>query len=316
MSAVMEAAALVPWRLHRRGAADWPERLEHLAQPPEQLWFLGSAPLETRSVAVVGSRSPSITGLEVAGWLAGELAHAGIQVVSGFALGIDGAAHRGALAGGGTTVAVLGCGIDVCYPRRHAALRSAVISRGLLVTEEEPGTPPEHWRFPKRNRLIAALSAAVVVVEASARSGALSTARHAADLGREVLAVPGSIRNPTAVGTNLLIRDGATPLLGVEDVFQAVPALAEAASQTHRTGRQEHDYPPDEVLRLLGTDPVHPDAVALELGLPAQAVAARLTTLEVAGLIASLPGGRVVRLPRRPSGPGPQPGRRPEDPLL
>ena len=295
------------WRVVNRGAPGWPDRLEHLPQPPARLWLLGEAAPHERAVAVVGSRAATLAGLDVARWLGRELATAGVQVISGLALGIDGAAHRGALEGGGTTVAVLGCGIDICYPRRHLELSRAVVARGAMITEEPPGTSPHAGHFPKRNRIIAALALAVVVVEAAERSGALSTARHAADLGREVLAVPGSIRNPSAVGSNLLIRDGATPLLRLDDLFVAIPALrpgpdlAPAVASAGSTG----DAPARrggalaEVLRLLGTDPVHPDALAEELRLPAPVIAARLTVMEVEGLIRTLPGGKVVRLPGR-----------------
>ncbi len=145
------------------------------------------------------------------------------------ALGIDAAAHAGALDAGGSTIAVLGCGIDICYPPRHTELRSRIIARGCLITEEPAGTPPLKYNFPKRNRIIAALAHAVVVVEATERSGALSTARWAADLGREVLAVPGSIRARQSSGTNLLIRDGVRPFLGIDDLLDAVPELRSAA---------------------------------------------------------------------------------------
>lgn len=283
-------------RLLHRAAPGWPPGLEHLDQPPERLWLVGPAPLPGPAVAVVGSRRPTLGGVDIARQLGADLARAGVVVVSGMALGIDGAAHRGALDAGGTTVAVLGCGVDVCYPSRHLRLRDEIAATGLLVSEEEPGAEPAPWQFPKRNRIIAALVAAAVVVEAGERSGALSTARHAADLGREVLAVPGSIRNPVAAGCNQLIRDGATPLLRVEDVLDAVPALGGArravpSAEGVGSGRSGRDQP---LLELLGTEPVHPDRLAAELGCPAAALAVRLTSLEIAGRIAAVPGGFVL----------------------
>jgi DNA processing protein len=281
-----------------RHAAGWPVRLEHLAQPPQSLWLAGPAELTAPVVAVVGARRATLAGLDIARALAADLARAGITVISGMALGIDGAAHHGALAAGGITVAVLGCGVDVCYPPRHRPLRDAIAATGLLVSEEPLGTEPASWRFPKRNRLIAALAVAVVVVEAGERSGALSTARHAADLGREVLAVPGSIRNPVATGCNQLIRDGATPLLRLDDLIDAVPALRTApaapAAGRSRRAAEAPDRAEGRLLGMLGTDPVHPDRLAAELGCPAAALAVRLTSLEIAGRIAAVPGGFVL----------------------
>jgi len=284
-----------------RGGPGWPEQLEHLRQPPAGLWVLGSVAPLWPAVAVVGSRHPTLTGVDIARSLGRDLAAAGVQVISGFARGIDAAAHDGALEGGGTTVAVLGCGLDVDYPRGHLRLREAVIASGALITEDGPGAPPEAWRFPRRNRLIAALSAAVIVVEATERSGALSTARWAADLGRDVLAVPGSIRSDRSRGTNLLIRDGARPLLDVADVFEAVPELAHLRRpRGPQAGRRSSpdsqlELPLRELLDQLGPDPVHPDDLGASLGLSAAALASRLTVLEMGGAIRTLAGGLVAR---------------------
>ena len=219
------------------------------------------------------------------------------------ALGIDAAAHAGALDAGGSTVAVLGCGIDICYPRRHTALRARIIASGCLITEEPAGTPPLKYNFPKRNRIIAALAHAVVVVEATERSGALSTARWAADLGREVLAVPGSIRARQSSGTNLLIRDGVRPFLGIADLLDAVPELRSAASESlfdalpagPRGGIERFSPPLREILARMGTQPIHPDQVGVALGLSPALVASRLGALELAGAVMSLPGGLVAR---------------------
>ncbi len=208
---------------------------------------MGSTGPRSPAVAIVGSRRATFTGTDIARSIAGELGAAGIQVVSGMALGIDAAAHDGAIDGGGSTVAVLGCGIDICYPPRHAELRARIVGGGAVVTEEEAGTPPFKSNFPKRNRIIAALADAVVVVEATERSGALSTARWAADLGREVLAVPGSIRSRQSSGTNLLIRDGARPFLGIDDLFDAVPALRAAAGDRLPDARPEPSSPRSSV---------------------------------------------------------------------
>jgi len=281
----------------------WPDRLAHLESPPPGFWQLGSTDPATPCVAVVGSRRATFQGVDIARSIGGELGATGIQVVSGMALGIDAAAHTGALDAGGSTVAVLGCGIGVCYPSRHAELRARIIAHGCLITEEPAGTPPFKHNFPRRNRIIAALAHAVVVVEATGRSGALSTARWAADLGREVLAVPGSIRSPQSSGTNLLIRDGARPFLGIGDLLDAVPALRaavpEAALDTlpgfAKSGLERFSPPLREILARMGTQPVHPDQIGVTLGLSPALVASRLGALELAGAVMSLPGGLVAR---------------------
>jgi DNA processing protein len=281
---------------------DWPARLAHLESPPRGFWQLGAIGPLAPCVAIVGSRRATFTGVDIARSIGRDLGDAGIQVVSGMALGIDAAAHNGALEAGGSTVAVLGCGIDVCYPSRHAELRSRIIAAGSLITEEPAGMPPFKHNFPKRNRVIAALAHAVVVVEATERSGALSTARWAADLGREVLAVPGSIRSRQSGGTNLLIRDGARPFLGIDDLFDAVPALRASVPETaldtipvRPGGGLERFSPPlREILARMGTQPVHPDQVGVALGLSPALVASRLGALELAGAVMSLPGGLVA----------------------
>jgi len=282
---------------------EWPERLDHLEQPPTGLWQLGSIGPTVPSVAIVGSRRATFGGMEIARSVGHDLGAAGVQVISGMALGIDAAAHVGALEAGGTTIAVLGCGIDVCYPARHADLRARIAASGAVITEEPAGTPPLKHNFPKRNRIIAALAHAVVVVEATERSGALSTARWAADLGREVLAVPGSIRARQSSGTNLLIRDGVRPFLSIADLFDAVEELRQAApggpataASPGREGTLERFSPPlREILARMGTHPVHPDQVGIALGLSPSVVATRLGALELAGAVMSLPGGLVAR---------------------
>jgi DNA processing protein len=284
-------------------SSDWPVRLRHLEAPPQGFWQLGTIGAASPSVAIVGSRRATFAGVEIARSIAGELGSAGIQVVSGMALGIDAAAHAGALDAGGSTVAVLGCGIDICYPTRHAGLRARILASGCVISEEPAGTPPFKYNFPKRNRIIAALAHAVVVVEATERSGALSTARWAADLGREVLAVPGSIRARQSSGTNLLIRDGVRPFLGIADLLEAVPELRSAVPESAfdalpagpRGGVERFSPPLREILARMGTQPIHPDQVGVALGLSPALVASRLGALELAGAVMSLPGGLVAR---------------------
>lgn len=295
------------WRIVP-GTTEWPVVLDQLPQPPSAVWVAGHR-LPTWGVAIVGARRATALGLHTAAWLARQLASLGIPVISGMALGIDGAAHRGAIEGGGPTVAVLGCGLDVCYPRQHRDLRRLILEHGSLVTEEEWGTPADPWRFPKRNRIIAALAAAVVVVEAGERSGALSTARHAADLGRDVLAVPGSIHNPVAVGTNRLIRDGAAPLLEVDDLLDVLGGRSPSAGGSPgaacpgvepRAGRTAVEQ---RVLRLLEGGPTHPDALAEWSGLGPAEVAATVSRLEIAGLVRRGSGGCLEVVPSpRPGG--------------
>lgn len=284
-------------RCIERGAPGWPPRLEDLAHPPQRIWINGTVGPAHPAVAVVGARRCSEVGIRVTEWLAGRLVAAGVQVISGLALGIDGAAHRAALAASGSTVAVLGCGIDICYPRQHTPLRDAVLERGSVLTEEPPGRGPEPWLFPKRNRLIAALCVAVVVVEASERSGALSTARHAADLGREVLAVPGAISSEMTRGSNRLIQDGATPILDVSDVIAAVPALAGRTVSTEPaatgTQRPRPATIAGRLLDLAAGGPVHPDELAARLGLNPTRVARLITELEITGRLVTTVSGRV-----------------------
>jgi DNA processing protein len=282
----------------RRGSRGWPERLEHLNEPPAGIWVWGAQRSSLPSVAVVGSRRATALGIDIARSLGCELAEAGVQVVSGMARGIDAAAHGGAIEGGGSTVAVLGCGIDVCYPPEQGKLRDAIVIQGCLISEEERLAEPIAYHFPKRNRIIAALAQAVVVVEATARSGALGTARWAADLGREVLAVPGSIRSTRSEGTNQLIRDGARPFLDITDLFESVPPLQCGARSERSPGDPpvpKLSAPLEQLLLRLGPDPVHPDDVGRLLGLSAPVVAARLSALELAGAVMSLPGGLIAR---------------------
>jgi len=281
-------------------SAEWPARFGHLNTPPVGIWIWGRDVPTTPAVAVVGSRRATLAGLDIARCLGRDLADAGIQVVSGMARGVDAAAHRGCFEAGGSTVAVLGCGIDICYPAEHQQLRAEIAASGCVMSEEPRSMEPFKYNFPKRNRLIAALASAVVVVEGTARSGALSTARWAADMGREILAVPGSIRARQSEGTNLLIRDGVRPLLSIDDLFEAVPELQPVLSAPLAPGvpprsRTGLSGPLAEILSAMGPNPVHPDALGSALNLTASVLASRLVTLELAGAVLSLPGGLVAR---------------------
>lgn len=271
-------------RLRRRDA-DYPGLLAAIHDPPSCLYVRGDgdlALLEAPAVAVVGARACSSYGRSVARSLARELAAAGLVVVSGMARGIDGEAHRGALDAGGVTAAVLGCGIDRDYPAAHAELAGRICGRGLVVSEYESGIEPAPWRFPARNRIIAGLCRATVVVEARERSGALITADFALEEGREVLAVPGEITSALSAGTNALLRLGATPVTCAEDVLESVGL--EAAAQ--RAERASLGPAAEALLTRLRDGALTADELvrSVEIG-PAEASAA-LIELELAGRIA------------------------------
>jgi DNA processing protein len=274
-------------RLRRRDRL-FPDRLRAIFDPPPTLYLRGDGETEVlgmRSVAVVGARSCSPYGAQVARMLGRELAGAGLVVVSGLARGIDGEAHRGALEAGGLTLAVLGCGIDRDYPASHAQLSRRIEERGLVVSEYEPGVEPAPWRFPARNRVIAGLTEAVVVVEARDRSGALITADFALDEGREVFAVPGEITSALSAGTNALLKLGAAPLTSTDDVLDALgverrsPAAALAVSPAA-----------EQLLELVREGPAGADELAARGKLDAGVISAALTELELAGLVAAADG--------------------------
>jgi len=293
----------------RRGEAGYPAQLDRLFAPPTELWTRGPLELDTpRAVAIVGTRTATGYGRRVAHDLAFDLAGAGWTVVSGLARGIDSAAHRGALGAGGTTIAVLGCGIDQVYPARNRGLREEIARSGLLVTEYEPGTPPLKHHFPKRNRIIAALARAVVVVQAGERSGALITADLALELGKEVLAVPGPIDQPGSRGVNRLLRDGAGLVESAADVLVALDDLpgigATRAAQTllfaespeARAGAAGRS--PARLEDLLAAGPAGAEELAGAAGLRVGEALSELGRLELAGCVRSLPGGRFERVVR------------------
>jgi DNA processing protein len=281
-------------RLADRGIAfvgrrepEYPALLRELHDPPPGLFLRGSggtALLVSRAVAVVGARACSSYGSLVARLLGRELAAAGVLVISGLARGVDGEAHRGALEAGGLTLAVLGCGVDRDYPAAHSQLAGRIRERGLTVSEYAPGVEPAPWRFPARNRLIAGLAAATVVVEARERSGALITADLALEAGREVFAVPGEITSALSVGTNALLRLGATPLTASRDVLEALGVEAPEPDET-QIGEM-----PARVLSVLAREPAGVDELVRGTGLDAAAVAKALAELELAGIVAEAEG--------------------------
>ncbi|MBI1199257.1 MAG: DNA-protecting protein DprA [Phenylobacterium sp.] len=284
-------------RLVCAGEPGFPRALAALDPPPPLIWARGNAGLlDGRAVAIVGARVASAAGQRFARGLAAELGQAGCVVVSGMARGIDGAAHEGALATG--TVAVLAGGVDDVYPPEHRNLYDRIIEAGCAVSEREPGRTATARDFPRRNRIIAGLSRAVVVVEAEFRSGSLITARLANEQGREVLAVPGSPLDPRAKGTNDLIRQGAAICEGAEDVLRALETLG----GLREPGPPAFEAPadePDDALRerlaaLLSPTPVSRDELVRAAAAPAPAVFAALVELSLAGRAELLPGGMVA----------------------
>ncbi len=270
----------------RRRTALYPSLLAQLHDPPTQLFVRGDPEVLPRpAVAVVGARSCSPYGAQVARDLARELASAGVVVVSGLARGIDGEAHRGALEAGGATVAVLGCGIDRDYPRSHAELARRIRQSGAIVSEYPPGVEPAPWRFPARNRIIAGLCKATVVVEARERSGALITADFALELGRDVFAVPGEITAALSAGTNDLLRQGAAPLLSAQDVLFSL-----GLDKRPRSVTAEVSAGAETVLELLADGAQAADDLARLGKLPTAEVATALVELELAGLVTAAEG--------------------------
>ncbi len=285
--------------------AEYPALLREIPRPPARLWVRGLSLASAPAVSVVGARRASRAGLAAAAHLASGLARAGVTVVSGFARGIDAAAHRGALEAGGTTVAVFGCGLDVCYPPEHAGLLGELVQGGTAISEFDPGERPLPYYFPVRNRIIAGLSRLVLVVEAAEKSGSLITARYAADFGRDVAAVPGPILNEGCAGSNALLKDGAILVRHVDDVLQELeePALLRPAT---RTGLKGILPPPDldadavVVLAALDTSEARDtDAILDATGLTAARLSSALVRLELEGLATALPGALFIRLAGR-----------------
>lgn len=275
--------------------AVYPEALRNIYDPPAVLYCLGTPEsLNTQAMAVVGSRNCSAYGRKVAFSLGHDLARAGYWVVSGLARGIDTEVHLGVLAAGGRTVAVMGSGLEVVYPRENARLFARIAETGLVLSEFPPQTPPEPKNFPIRNRIISGLSRGVVVVEAAARSGALITADFALEQGRDVFAVPGPINVKTSQGTNNLIKQGAKLVTCVEDILEEYQ-LVLRSQEPERAG---HSLGPDaeRVLALLGSEPVHLDRLVAATHLSAGTLASLLLQMEFRGIIEELPGNYFVKL--------------------
>jgi len=272
----------------------YPQRLKEIDQPPPVLYIRGEYLSDDLfAVAVVGTRRVTPYGRQITEELAAFLAANGMTVISGLARGVDAIAHQAALKAGGRTIGVLGSGVDKIYPPEHRALAEQIMERGAIISDYAPGTPPEASNFPPRNRIISGLSLAVVVVEAGETSGALITAEFAAEQGREVFAVPGSILAPQSKGTNRLIQNGALPLLSVTDLMQALDLTRVGE---HKAARKiiPTDATEAKLLGVLTNEPLHVDEIRNQAELPIEKVSAALALMELKGMVRQVGGMNYV----------------------
>jgi DNA processing protein len=284
----------------------YPPSLRWTPDPPLVLYIRGAIqPEDGLAMAVVGSRKPSNYGQLMTQRLSAALVQSGFTVVSGLARGIDSLAHQGALQAGGRTLAVLGSGINVIYPPENRRLCDTISTHGAVLSEFPLDTKPDRWNFPRRNRIISGLSLGTLVVEAAANSGALHTARHALEQGREVFAVPGRIDVPNSRGTNALIKNGAKLVEGIDDILAELPEAVRAAALQHRlppTSSEAPQTPADlspeeaQILALVPAEETHIEALIHTSQLPAHVVASILVTLELRGLVRQFPGKFFVRI--------------------
>jgi DNA processing protein len=283
-----------------RGDLRFPAALDAIHDPPATLWIAGDVDaVRAPSVAIVGSRAASPYALEVARRLGADLARRNVAVVSGMARGVDSAAHRGALEGGGVTIAVFGCGVDVIYPPEHRGLAARIAERGALVSEFPPGTPPLKAYFPQRNRIISGLSLAVVIVEAAEGSGSLITADFAMEQGRTVLAVPGNVLGGRNFGAHALLRDGAKLVECADDILEELPPGIRdwgLGTSTPKESRKLNSASQDPVLRsMVEGDSYDLDEISDRSGVDRMKLLPRLIELELAGAVRRVEGGRFVR---------------------
>ncbi len=290
-------------RIHVLTFADalYPDLLREIHDPPVLLYLRGSLEcLAQTAVAIVGSRAATSYGKRASYTLAAQLAREGIVVSSGLALGIDGNAHAGCLEAGGKTIAVLGCGIDVVYPRSHAELYAKILEQGLLVSEYPPGTRPDSFRFPARNRIISGLCRGIIVVEATCNSGSLITARLALDQGREVFAVPGRVDSVKSEGAHLLIQQGATLVQSAADVLRELQLVTRnvghVAGHTAANTTSQLTVEEQQVMACLDVYAIDIDELCIKSALPAGALHPLLLELELKGLIRQLPGQQYERI--------------------
>jgi DNA processing protein len=301
--AELERARAAGVQLVFRGEADYPVALAYLTDAPPLVYVKGTlVPDDAQAMGIVGMRKCSLYGQDQAERIAGGLARVGFTVVSGLARGVDSAAHRGALAAGGRTIAVLGNGLATVYPPENGRLADAVAAQGALVSEFPMETAPQAENFPRRNRILAALGLGVVVVEAGVRSGSLITARLAAELGKEVFAVPNRVDAPGAAGVHALIRDGAKLVESVADILDEFPDLEVEPAAGEDVPRQaglalKANLSAEEarLMEVLNGEPAPLETLADRAGLGAPQAAGAMTLLELKGLVRALPGGRFLR---------------------
>ncbi len=266
----------------------FPRRLKEIYDSPPVLYARGSfVPGDEWSLAVVGTRRPTMYGREIAERLTADLVRHDITIVSGLARGIDTIVHRAALSAGGRTVAVLASGVDIIYPPENRRLAEEIMQSGALVSDYPPGTKPRAEHFPRRNRIMSGLALGTLVIEAGENSGALITARMALEQDREVFAVPGSILSPMSTGTNRLIRDGAKAVLGVEDILEELN-LSTIPKQLALTDLQPEDETESLILRYLAQGPAHIDDLCRACSLPVSIVSSTLTLMELKGMVSQL----------------------------
>ena len=280
----------------------FPARLKEIYDVPPVLYVKGSLlPGDERSLAVVGTRRPTAYGRQVAGRLAYDIAYAGVTVVSGLARGIDAIAHKAALDAGHRTIAILGSGLDVIYPKEHEPLAEQIVGNGALVSEHPLGTRPDSRNFPRRNRILSGMTLGTVVIEAGETSGALITAKHSLDENREVFAVPGNIFSPSSTGTNRLIRDGSAKLVSdYRDVLEELN-LASVGSQIEMVALFPEDETESEVLRYVTYDPIHIDEVIRESELGISTVSSALAMMELKGIVKQVGGMNYIRIREVPA---------------
>ena len=272
----------------------YPQRLKEIDQPPPVLYVRGDyLPDDLFAVAIVGTRRVTAYGRQITEELAAFLAANGITVISGLARGVDAVAHQTALKSGGRTIGVLGSGVDKIYPPEHRAMAEKMMEQGAILSDYAPGTPPDASNFPPRNRIISGLSLAVVVIEAGETSGALITAEFAAEQGREIFAVPGSILAPQSKGTNKLIQNGALPLLSVHDLMQALN-LTRMGEQKAARKIIPADETEARLMDVLGEEPRHVDEIRNQTALPIEKVSATLALMELKGMVRQVGGMNYV----------------------
>jgi DNA processing protein len=281
---------------------EYPARLKEIYDVPPVLYVRGElSPDDERSIAVVGTRKPSAYGREAAYHLAQDMAKAGVTIVSGLALGIDGVAHQAALDAGCRTVAVLGSGVDVIYPWPHAKLAEQIVEKGALVSEHPPGTRPSAQHFPRRNRIMSGMTMGTVVIEAGEKSGALLTAHHALEQNREVFAVPGNVFAPTSRGTNRLIRDSAAKLvIDYTDVLEELN-LSYVGEQIEMAAHFPEDENETALLGFVTYDPVHIDEVVRSSGMDISLVSGALAMMELKGSVRQVGGMNYIRIKEKPA---------------